>query len=77
MGQNQQFEDVTRALKLAKDALDPARRVLVLELVTKAYKHFTGCATMTSSPPLTSSQLVPISASRRASRYTMGCKAEN
>ncbi len=29
MDQNQQFEDVTRALKLAKDALDPARRVLV------------------------------------------------
>lgn len=31
MGQNQQFEDVIQALKVAKDALDPARQVLVLE----------------------------------------------
>jgi len=54
MGQNQQFEDVTQALRNARDMLDPARQAVSSPPNLFMIKRLADCATMTFSPPSTS-----------------------
>lgn len=75
MGQNRQFDDVTGALKNAKDALDPARQVYRRRALLQGCEPFVECVTTISSLPSIFSLLDPICVCQHASRYVWNYSA--